>query len=340
MDFLISIRRAANDLDRMEDLLHSVKDSYGQAIRCTAKYAIEMDPMDTSAFREHLRSLQKRVEDAMFAEDWKAVEASFDGELRDYRDKAVGQLERLHQQIKATSEAVQLFTESVAAIDLDHEAQITGTIDQLEALARSEDVEVLQTGIRSAAQAIAGSIDIMQRRHQASIAELRDEIRVLHKQIDGERKAHLLDSATGVWNRQKLDTQIFDLLEQDQPFCILLVCVRNLPRLDKRYSRTVIASALKALLQRFAGMLEEGALIGRWDEQNFAALLEMEPAATFRVARLATRQLSGEYAVQDHGQSQSVYLEAVAGVIDRSTGSDEASFQQKLLQMSKALSGA
>lgn len=324
----------------MEELLGSVRESYGQAIHCTAKYAIEMDPVEASEFREHLRSLQKQMENAMLAEHWKAVEASFDGELRDYRDKALGQLERLHQEIKATSEAVQLFAESVAAIDLDHQGQIKDAIGQLEALAGSTDVEVLQAGIHSAAQAITGSIDVMQRRHQASIAELRDEIRVLHKQIDGERKAHLLDSATGVWNRQKLDSQIFNLLEQDQPFCILLVCVRNLPRLDKRYSRSVIASALKALLQRFAAMLEEGALIGRWDEQNFAALLEMEPAAALHVARLATRQLAGEYAVQEDGQAQTVFLEAVAGVIDRSTGSDETSFQQKLLQMSKALSGA
>jgi GGDEF domain-containing protein len=324
----------------MEDLLHIAMESYGQAMRSTAQYAIEMDPVETSEFREHLRSLQKQIASAVAAEDWKAVETSFDGELRDYRDKAVGQLERLHQEIKATSEAVRLFAESVAAIDLDHEAQIKDAMGQLEALAGSADVEVLQTGIRSAAQAITGSIDVMRRRHQASIAELRDEIRVLHKQIDGERKAQFLDPATGVWNRRKLDSDIANLLERDQPFCILLVCVRNLPRLDQRYSRSVIEGALKALLQRFASMLEEGATIGRWDEQNFAALLAMEPAAAFGVSRLATKKLAGDYSVQENGHSQTVLLQAMAGVIDRSAGSDEASFQQKLLQMSQTLAQA
>ena len=337
---MISIRKAASDLDRMEELLQSVQQGYGQAIRSTAQYAIELDAAETSEFRAHLERVQKQMEDARAAEDWTAVEASFRGELREYRDKAAGQLERLHQQIKTSNEAVQLFTESVAAIDVDHEAQIQGALGQLGALEESADVEALHAGIRAAIQTIGDSMIVMRRRHQAGIAELRDEIRALHKQIEREHKAQFLDPATGVWNRRRLDMRIADLVEHNQPFCILLVCVRNLPRLDRRYPQIMIEAALKALLDRLANMLEEGAVIGRWDEQNFAAILEMEPAAAIRVSRVATGQLAGEYPVQENGISRNILLEAAAGVIDRTAGSDQASFEQKLLQMSRALSGS
>jgi hypothetical protein len=50
--------------------------------------------------------------------------------------------------------------------------------------------------------------------------------------------------------------------------------------------------------------------------------------------------LSGVYPVQENGVSQSLALEAAVGVIDRSPGADGPSFQQKLLQLSAALSSA
>ena len=337
---MISIRKAASDLDRLEELLQSVQQGYGEAVRSTAQYAIELDAGEASEFRAHLGRVEKQMEHAQAAADWTAVEASFRGELRAYRDKAAGQLERLRQQIEASNNAVQLFTECVAAIDVDHEAQIQIALGQLGGLEESADVEAIHAGIRAATQAIGDSMIVLRLRHQAGIAELRDEIHVLHRQIENEHKAQFLDPATGAWNRRKLDVCIADLVEHNQPFCILLVSVRNLPRLDRRYPQIMIEEALKALLDRLANMLEEGAVIGRWDEQTFAAILEMEPAAAIRVSRVATGQLAGEYPVQENGISRNILLEAAAGVIARAAGSDQTSFQQKLLQMSRALSGS
>ena len=339
-EFLISIRKTTNELDRMDELLHAISDTYGHAVRSTAQYAIELDPADTSAFRAHILGLQRQVEAATVPEDWKSVQASFRGELRDFRDRSAGRLAHLRAEVKAAGEAVQVFAESVSASDTDHEVQIKESLGQLEVISRSVNPQEMQRGIHQATGSINGSIAVMRRSHQVAIAQLRDEIRLLHHQIDVERNAHLIDRATGVWNRQKLDSHVSGLLQTTQPFCVLLVCVRNLPLLGNRYSRTIIEGSLKALLQRFAAMLEERTVIGRWDEQNFAAILEMEPAAAIGVSRNAAHKLSGEYSVQENGLSQNVPLQAVAGVIDRSVRGDETSFQQKLLQMSQALTAA
>jgi GGDEF domain-containing protein len=98
-----------------------------------------------------------------------------------------------------------------------------------------------------------------------------------------------------------------------------------------------IDDALKTLLRRFEMMLDANAIIGRWDEQSFAAILEMESAAAISISRTATPKLSGDYAVQENGLPQNVPLNAVAGVIDHLAGADTASFHRKLRQMSEAL---
>jgi GGDEF domain-containing protein len=134
-----------------------------------------------------------------------------------------------------------------------------------------------------------------------------------------------------------MDSHVNELLQEGEPFWVLLVCVRNLKPLEKRYSRTILEGTLKAFLQRFSAMLDKHAVIGRWDEQNFAAILEMKPGAALSMSRAATKKLSGDYTVQENGLSQIVPLQASAGVINCSGKGDETSFQEKLVQMSQAL---
>src|SRR5204863_517925 len=141
--------------------------------------------------------------------------------------------------------------------------------------------------------------------------------RVLHKQVEMERNVHLIDHATGVWNRDKLDSRIARLVADGQPFCVLLVYIRNLRRLDRRYSPSAIGGSLKALLSRLSALLDENAIVGRWDECCFAAIVEIPSAQGIALSRSASEKLSGEYAVQERGLSQKIPLVAVTGVINQ-----------------------
>ena len=126
---------------------------------------------------------------------------------------------------------------------------------------------------------IQSSVEQIQRGNQLVVAQLQDEIRVLHLQFEQDRKALFTDRASGAWNRQKIDIHLDNLLRQNQPFCLLMVRVRNLKRLESQHSRTVVESTLKALVSRFAAMAGDEAVIGRWTEDQFVAVLDMPPAA-------------------------------------------------------------
>ena len=336
---MISIRKAGHELERMEELLHAVTEVYSLAIHSTAEYAIEVDPGEASEFRRHLQALKQQMEGAARPQEWKAIQASFRGELRNYRDHARSQLGRLREEIAAAGEAVHLFAESVTTSDTGHEVQIKKALDDLEAISRSNDPAELRMGIRQVASCISNNIELMQHSHQAAIAQLRDEIRVLNRQVDKERSVHLIDRATGVWNRDEMDSRVAKLVAGRQPFCILLVYIPNLRLLDRRFSPAVIEGSLKALLGRLSGLLDANAVVGRWSESSFAAIVEIPSAQASALSRAAREKLSREYPVQEKGLSQNVPLMVVAGVIDQTGGGDEASFQNKLLQMSEALGG-
>ncbi len=180
----------------------------------------------------------------------------------------------------------------------------------------------------------------MQRSNQLVIAQLQDEIRVLHQQFEQERKALFTDRASGAWNRPKIDIHLDNLLRQNQPFCTLLVWVRNLKRIEGQNSRTVLEGTLKALTVRFRAITGEEAVIGRWTEDQFVAILDIPPGRAIPLSAEATRKLSGGYAVQENGLSHTVAVQATAGVIDRHPGSDSALFRKKLEQLAGAISGS
>lgn len=321
-------------------LLETVATAYGGAIRATAQYAIEINSLDAQLFRQHLEALEERLSAAVAPEHWEALQAGFRSELRAYRDKSAGQLGRMRAEIKAAADAMLIFADSVASNGLDHEQQLQEELGQLKSAIEDENLSQVRAVIGSAVGAIAASVSKMQSGHKLVIAQLRDEMRLLHKQIDAERRTLYTDRTTGLWNRQKLDSQITDRLENDQPFCMLLVRLCNLKQLETDYSRALIEGAIKALLQRLTALIGEETLLGRWNDENFAAILDMDLAEAVAISREATAKLSGTYLVLGNGTWQNVPLHAVAGVIDHAADGDGASFHHELLKMSDALSNA
>jgi GGDEF domain-containing protein len=317
-----------------------VTSSYGNAVLATAEYSVNIDPHDVEMYRKRLIAIGEQVSAADEPPHWESIQGAFRDELRAYRDACAEQIERMRSEIKAAAEAMQSFADGVASSGLDHHQQIQQELGGLKTAMKCEDLNQIRVAIRAAVEAISESIEKMQHSHQLVIAQMRDEMRLLHKQIEVARHAVHVDRATGTWNREKLDSDITDRLKNDEPFCVLLVRLRNLKRLEGGYPRSVIESAIRALLLRFTEMVGAGAVLGRWDEECFAAILELDPADAIGLSREATASLSRMYSVQENGAWQAVPLQAVAGVIDHAARSAEVSFKKKLIEMSGALAKA
>lgn len=337
---MISIRKSVTDLDHAEELQKTTAECYGLTIRSVSQYAIEVDASVTANFRKHLDALDEQWRAADSVEGLRAVQASFRGELREYRDIVQEGLLSLRREMDAAAAAMATFAANVASNGAGHEQQLKDELQHLETLAKSDNLNEIRGGIQSATTGIAVSVDQLRRSNQLVIAQLQDEIRVLHQEIQTERRTLFMDRASGVWNRHKMDIRIDELLRQGDPFCLLMVTICQLARLDHLYSRTAIEGAIKALLMRFHALLGEEAMIGRWSEQEFVAILGVEPSTAIEVASEVMRKLSGVYTVQENGIAKSVTLEISGGVVDRKSGDDRTNFQGKLKQLADALSGA
>jgi PleD family two-component response regulator len=337
---LISIRKATEDLDRLDHAIKTVRETYLHAIASTSHYSVELDAADTRKLQSNLEVVRSLAEAAVHPEDWRAVQASFRGELRDHRDRCVVHLTKLRNEMKAAADAMEIFAENVVTRNEDHKEGLRDALGTLDAVLHEESLAKVRDALTQTKAQISASIERMEKEHHLIIAQLRDEIRSLHDQIDADRKAQLMDGATGVWNHQKLHSQMEQMLDQGETFCVLVVSIRNLKRLDQRHSPAVIEGGIKALLQRLGAMLGDDCMMGRWSEEVFAAILQIDSSAAISISRQVSQKLSGTYSVQENGMSRNIELQAVAGVIERQQGMEAATFHKKLAQMAEVLSSA
>jgi GGDEF domain-containing protein len=342
---MISIRKSVNDLDRLdalrkrEDLSGAIRDCYALAIDSSSHYAVEVDSRLAGDFRAHLRTIEEESRSASSVDQFRTVQASFRGELRDYRDKSSAHLQKMRKEVESATAAMIIFAETVAFNGTNHEQQVHDQLRGLESTAKKNSIADIRAGIAATVSEIESSVQRMQRDNQLIVAQLQDEIRALHEQSQQEQKALYTDRASGAWTREKIDAHLHRLLRQNRPFCLLLVCVRNYKRIDSQYSPAVMQGTLKALVGRYVTLAGEDAVIGRWSEDQFIAVLDLPPGEAIPLSAEASQKLSGSYSVQENGLAQKIAVQATAGVIDRAVGADSESFRKKIDQLAEAIAG-
>jgi len=335
--YLISTLKSATELDRPDDLRRAVTECYTLAIRSVSQYAVEIDPNQIAEFRLHLKDIEQQWFAAQGVEELQQVQASFRGELREYHDQTREQLARLRKELEGAAAAMASFAGEIASHGADHENELKSELERLEHVSASDDLHEIRGGIRTALGEIAVSLDQMCRGNQLIVAQLQDEIRVLHQEFQAERRALFTDQSSGAWTRQKLDLKIHELLRQDDRFSIVAIAVRNFPQVKLDYSRTVLEVTLKALLMRLRGTLGPDTLVGRWNEQEFVAILDLQPDTLAAIAGALAKKLCGPYSAQENGFAHSVLLDVATGALEYPARSDPASFMLKLERTMGAL---
>jgi len=337
---MISLRKAANEMERLEELQQTLARCYAQALKSSAEYAVELEPRSTEYFRQRLLSLEQRCSQASTPEHYNATQASWREELRNYRDQARQQISAMRQDLQSAATAMKGFAESVTTSGDDHELQLRQEVSRLEAVAASDDIQLIRGGIACAAGTIVRACTELRRSHQLVVTQLQDEIRTLHQAMDNERSRMERDHVSGAWSRQKLNERIASLLRANEPFCVLFVSAKNLRRLERQHSHAAVTEGLHGLVQQFDGALGGGSMIGRWSEDLFGAILEMDSSAAMSLSGEINRKLSVAYPVWTSGVAQMLTIETSTGIVDRRRDSDPSKFYRKLEQMAEAMAGS
>jgi GGDEF domain-containing protein len=334
---LISLLKTGLEMQRLEKFKKVALECYGLAIASTEQNVIEVDQEQASQFRGELQALANQLGEATNPEQLQNIQALFGDELREYRDSTHEQLRRLRKEMDAAVAALEEFAGNASSRGDDHEKELKQALLTLDAAAASDRLEAMKAAIRAASSEILSSFEQMQAKSQFAIAQLKDEIRLLHQKIQAGRRPAALHAET--WKRQDVDHRIDRMLSQNTSFCLVLIVLRNLKALAGRYSGGVVEEALESLEVRLRDTLGGESTLGRWTTNQFVAILNVSPSSAMAISRDAAQKLTEPYSFKHEGIPCTLVFQVAAGVVDHQAGSDVVKFQSKLASLSKALGG-
>jgi GGDEF domain-containing protein len=335
---MISLRRTATELDRLEELHRTAVSCYSQALRSAQQNAIELDVGQAAHFRAQMQALRNQLLAEAGTREWESVQNSFDFELKDYGDKTRVHVQRLRQEVQAAAAAVESFAGSISESEINLESGLKRELQSLNQSAASENIQEIRGAIRTATAKIAERIDEMRSSNQLAIAQLKDEIRLLHQEVQAARRSQAAPDPSSE-SRQRITGRIEEWIGKDKSFSVLLVVVRNLDGLQNCHSAEAISDALRSFQARFENILPSSAIVGRWAKDQFAAILSTAPGNAIEMSSEVVRKLSEPFLEKDKGGPQSIVFTPRAGVVEFPLGSDLAKFQGRLTQLADALAG-
>jgi GGDEF domain-containing protein len=338
-DPLISIRKTANELERLEDFGLSAVACYSQAIAATDRYAIEFNAEQVAHFRAQLQSLKQQLRDAAGPEQLKSVQASFDTELKGFQERVRGYLDQLRKDVASASAAVETFTSSFTQSGSDLEADVKQELQHLNKATASNDIDEMRNRIRTATAKITSSVEQMRSCNQLAVAQLKDEIRILHQEIQGMQRSLRAPDEEQNQARNHLHNRMSELARRGRPFSVLLAVIRNLDGLHNCHGPKVLESGVNTFKARFESKLSGSVTVERLSKDQFAAVLDIEPAGAITASRDVMLTLSAPIVELAGGAMHTLIYDVATGVIDFAPGADPREFQTKVTQLVAALAG-
>jgi GGDEF domain-containing protein len=225
--------------------------------------------------------------------------------------------------------------DSFAQTDSNYEVQLRTELGRLRQISGSLEEGAARATILAAADGIEHSIEQIRQQHRLTVSQFLVEIRMLHKRIDLLETAASLDDLTKLFKRDEIERQI--CAASGGKLCMLLVRASGFRQAEQQFNRGVAIGLAAAFSKRLRNSLPPGAIIGRWSEEGFIAMLSLETAEAMASAERVVAHLSGTYSCLERGKTVHPSLQASAAVVEQQPGDSP---ERTLKQVQEFLTGS
>jgi GGDEF domain-containing protein len=316
---MISIRTSLSELDRCHNSRDLALDCYVAAIRNIAFYAVDLDPEITALHRKYLEELAAHLSTAN-TEALAESRATVRGLMREHRDRTSQYLSDLQKELTDAVSALEQILGALGQSDGDHGVQLRGAIAKLRGVSASAGSDLRAT-VLAAASTIETSLEQVRKQHQLTVAQFVAEIRILHKRIDGLESAASIDRLTQLFNREEMETRIRGV--QSAKITVLLLKAGGLRAAEAQFGREVAEELAGAFTKRLRNSLPPTAVVGRWSEEGFLAILQADQNEVTALAKRIVENLAGAYSCLKAGKTVRPAMQLRVGVVDpQSDGAD------------------
>jgi GGDEF domain-containing protein len=329
---MISIQQNLTELEKSHRLRTIALDCYLAAIANMAHYAVDLDAAITAPHRQYLSNLAAELAEAS-PEVLAESRATVRGLLRDYRDRAAQYLNGLRSQLNSTAMALREMVEGLSNCDADHNDKLRSALARLRAAADSPEGSAVRAVVHAAADGIGQSLEHMHKQHRFTVSQLQTELRLLHNRIDSLEVTVSIDEATKFSNRRFI-AEYLGAMPADGA-CFLVLKMRGLGEARARFSPAIADDLVGTFGRRLRNTVPKDAMVGRWSEQDFLAIVPAGKAADGTMVKRVAEHLSMPYACMIGGKVVRIPLVVTAECLAIAPGATAEQIQAQVAEAFK-----
>jgi GGDEF domain-containing protein len=348
---VLSLKQRFAEMDRVEERAGLIA-LYGETLRIAGETAIRFDRERAARHQESLRRLAFHVnESPRVLLD--PIHREFGALQTAYQREGEQSIEYLREQLASTSELAQQMMANLSSMSTAHHTDLETEISSLRKLEEIDDLARLRAEIASTALRMTASMESIKREHAIAIAQMRDEIQTLHRELSrpAARQCEVAAPveapepmpargsvsvpassaeapATGGptsrpepgMSPRELQAAIKSKAESGEAISLLIVWMRNLAQLFTRHPPELVIELMKTAAERLDRSLQESRLWAKWEDDSFLVCLPCAKPEAARTSADLTTALNQTYALSSGGRVQPLNLKVAVGVVDRNRG--------------------
>ncbi|MCX6592079.1 MAG: hypothetical protein NTZ56_11180 [Acidobacteria bacterium] len=179
---LLSLKKNIDDLDRMDRERRDVYEAIVNTIRVVGETTIRFDDEQASRHKARLIRLAEQLGSSP-KELLGGVQREFAGHQTRFQSEAEEYIHALRANLSSTARLLQEMMANVDVRGSNHQTDLGQEIENLRSLQQLEDLAQLKLELGSISNRMSQSLEDLRREHQMMVAQMRDELQALHREL-------------------------------------------------------------------------------------------------------------------------------------------------------------
>ena len=289
---------------------------YQSAILAIAKCMAEVCPRVGLVYNHRLLRLPRRLGFDATPQALAASREALEADLAEYGQAAGAWINAGIELAKEILETASKATDGNGHTDELHAAMMEELAEQMEISAEVDDATHVRIALKRYATGLRSYVHRRKKETPPALSDLQRRVEALADWMGNASPTNIIDSLTGLLNRDEAERQLQAYLKRQKPFCVLLFEWTEARSVPPQFGRSGADQILKALGDRLITLVRPRDVVYRWSEDQLAVIFEcVGDEATARSVKIAD-WLSSKYSAVVDGIVWKVEAQAAVAVVE------------------------
>jgi hypothetical protein len=337
---VLSLAKRIAELERVEAVRTQLLSYCARGVRSAAKSLVEFDGGRVAGQRDLLQLEAVRIEESRTETELRAAYDQVDRILDEHRTEGDAHVRTLRENLNSTARVLQCVLTQIAGSGAAHHDALEADLQRLQEIAAIDEIEPLKRALNETAAHLAERLLHMRREHQLIVTQLRDEIRILHQELQGRAASagaplELPEAAAPAptagpppvpaeapeevflgMKRPEFVEVLKVKTEQGDPYSIVVILLSNLAELFARHDPAAVLALMDLSARRVIDCFAGNPFWIRWEDDCFLVCTHFRGSAASAWASDLAERLSGPQPVRTESGVVELPLCVAAAAID------------------------